>query len=212
MVKTDCRLKKNKDKKICKRNKNKSTNRSNKFSSKKRFLSYWSIFAITLTLLGIAIIVGPIFPVPLALLLGVVFFIIAKRKGWVKKFRLFDLFMMAISFVVFLIILASLGLFALLTVPWWQLILLGLISGIVMWMGDFIPVIGDIISSIIVFILAVTIIGGLNGMIIGSIVALIALIPFTAFGGWINFFAIAIVLIGLKIISYILVLLLEVIV
>jgi len=167
---------------------------------KKEFLSYWMLFVIVLFLVGIATLF-PLFPVPLAILIGAILFIVAKKKDWLKPFRFFDLIMIMFSSFFFLIVGLSLGIIALIVVPWWKLILLGLIASAVMWAGDFIPIIGDFISAVIVLLLSIFVIGGLSGMIIGGIIFFIALIPFTFALGWLNFFAVAIFLIIFKLLS-----------
>ncbi len=169
---------------------------------KKEFLSYWILFAFVLFLFGGFTLLGPAVPAPIAFIIGLFVFLIAKKKGWMKSFRFFDLIMIMFTSFFFMILGLSLGLFALITVPWGRLILLGLIASAIMWAGDLIPVVGDILSAIIVFFLSIWIIGGISGAIIGAIISFIALIPFTFALGWLNFFAVAIFLVVFKLLSY----------
>jgi len=143
---------------------------------KKPFISYWQVFAVILLLSFIAMIM-PLFPIPLALIIGLVFIIVAKRKGWLIPFRFFvDLPLMFLAVLMFLFVTIGVGIYAFNAIPFWKILVFGIFIDALGMIGLF-PIVGDIISAIIAFITAIMFFGGVPGIIIGGLSGILLLIP-----------------------------------
>ena len=144
---------------------------------KKNSIKYWWVLAGILLFTLIALILGPLFPAPVVPIIGLIFLIIARKKEWMKDYTSQDTGMILLSTIIFIVALIGMNVFALSTVPWWEIILLGLLADAIAFGCGFVPVVGDIVSGIVIFFLIFQIVGGFTGIILGGLGATLALIP-----------------------------------
>jgi len=144
---------------------------------KQKSIKYWWILAGILLFTLIAIILGPLVPAPLVPVIGIIFLIFARYKGWMQDYTSQDTGMILLSTLIFIFLLIGMNAFALYTVPWWEIILLGLLADAIAFICGVIPVAGDILSGMLIFFITYQIVGGFTGVILGGLGATLALIP-----------------------------------
>jgi len=139
-------------------------------------ISYPTAFLLGMILIFLALITGSYFPLPLALAIAIIGILIAKKKGYVKEYEKGDwvwiLFITLFFFALFLL----LGFLSVFLISWWQLIIVGIIFDAIAFLTGMLPIVGDILGAILIFIIA-TAIFGIKGLLLASLVTIIALIP-----------------------------------
>lgn len=135
-----------------------------------------TVYGITLlvTLLGFMIPVGIQFVAPF---IGFFYYLRLKKLNRIKRAGVSEILLILLYTVVGIGGFVYLTGYALATTPWWKIILIGMAADVVASVLGTIPVVGDIISATINFIMAFTIIGGIQGPFIGVALAIIALLP-----------------------------------
>ena len=143
----------------------------------KQWLSWWMVYAATLVFLLISamlpfvnVFFAPVFVVGLVL--------IAKKMKILKPFNFVsDITFSAISTFLFLGAVTFMAVFTLSQISWIEIIVIGAIADGVAFVLGFVPVLGDVASSIINFLIIYYALPGFLGFFIGTIVSIISLIP-----------------------------------
>jgi hypothetical protein len=134
------------------------------------------VFVLTLILI---ILPGPGILVPFV---SIPIFSYLKKQKQIKEFKLSDLGLMALYVTVTITGLLYLQMISLVSVPWIKIIIVGMAADVIASIFGFIPVVGDIISSIMNLIMALTVVGGIEGTLIGMVLVMISLIPGPSLG------------------------------
>jgi len=153
-------------------------------------IPFWIIFLFALVNVIIALLAGPIYPLPLGVLVSY-FMINFGVRSRLVRFGLVDLI---VSTLLLVAAISGLSLTAVLTVgsvSFMKLLILGLIADIVVFGGIFIPKfmdfdIGNIISILVIYTIITVSVGGFSGLFIAVIASLIASIPFGKLFGMID--------------------------
>lgn len=116
--------------------------------------------------------------IPLA---SIPLFIYLRKHGHMHKFTILDLILIPIYAVLLIFVMVYFQFWALERVPWWKILALGIAADIIASALGMIPGVGDGLSAVINFILAVMIIGGFYGAILGLTMAAIAMLPGPSF-------------------------------
>lgn len=149
------------------------------------------LYAIALLNIGLAVLAGPFYPVPLGVILSIGLFYLAVRLEWtpykieftrdykklISQFKFEDLLAMFLITVFFIFIGLAFGLWSFYGVPWWKIILVGILIDVIIYFTGMIPFVGDVVGALLTFIICILIIGGLPGIILSAIAVSIALIP-----------------------------------
>ena len=140
-----------------------------------------TVFGLTMLLvfLGFLIPVGIQFVAPF---IGLFYFFRLKKQGRIKDFDWLEVLLVMVYLFALIFGLGWLTVAIFEAIPWYKIILVGMAADLFASVLGGIPVLGDIISGILVFILAFTIIGGIQGIIIAFAIALISILPGPSFG------------------------------
>jgi hypothetical protein len=135
-----------------------------------------TIFGLVLLIVFIGFII-PIGIEYLAPFFGVFYYFRLKKQGRIKDFDYWELGLIVAYTFLMLIGSVITGLFVLASIPWFKLILVGMAADLFASLLGAVPVFGDILSAILVFILVLTVIGGLQGVLLGLVMAFISILP-----------------------------------
>jgi hypothetical protein len=140
-----------------------------------------TIFGLTalLTLLGLLVPVGIQFIAPF---IGLFFYIKFKRADRIKKFDFLEVFLILLYTLVTLFAGVFFTLLAIDSVPWIKIILVGMAADLFASSLGSVPVFGDAVSAVLVFILVLTVIGGFTGALLAVAIGVISLLPGPSFG------------------------------
>ena len=141
----------------------------------------WQIRPSTFFLLAYAITLVLI-PIPGGLqflmpFVSILFFIRLRSSGRIKKGTMLDYALILAYTFLGLFFMIYLQVWALESIPWWKLILVGIAADVVASLLGTVPVIGDFMSGIINMIIAITVIGGIEGAFIAMVMVIIGFIP-----------------------------------
>ena len=163
----------------------------------------WQIRGSLIYLIVLIIVfIGFILPVGiewLAPFIGIWYYLKLKKAGKIKPFDLLEIILMATYTIAMILGLIYIELLILTQIPWYKIILVGMAADLYGSTIGSAPIFGDITSAIIGFILPLTIIGGLQGIMLGFVLALINIIPGPSLG------ANTLFLIIFKLISYVII-------
>ena len=114
------------------------------------------------------------------ILIGI--FLWVKHKGYVKDFKALDFLLIMIYLIASTALFIYMQWITFKTIPWYMIILIGIIADVVATIFGAIPIIGDAVSAMINFFIPVIIVGGLTGVMIGVALMMISLIPGPSMG------------------------------
>jgi hypothetical protein len=142
----------------------------------------WEIRASTiygLSLLAgiIGVAMGPLLPGWLMPFVGLFFFIRLKSQGRIKKFDFLEVVLILVYTLIILVTSLAYGIITYVGIPWYLIILMGMFADLIASIGGSLPGPGDFVSAIIVFIMAITLVGGIYGAVIALSIAIITLLP-----------------------------------
>jgi hypothetical protein len=135
------------------------------------------VYALTLILLPLP--GGLQFVLPFV---SIPFFLSLRKKGNIKDFKISDFFLILIYMVIGLFIMIYFQILSLVSTPLWQILLVGIAADIVASLLGTIPIVGDGISGLINVILAMMVIGGVEGAMIGVTIMIISFLPGPSLG------------------------------
>lgn len=144
----------------------------------------WQIRTSTFFLLFLIffIALAPFFPDIILIFAIVPIFILLRVKNHIKKFDLLDFGLMVLYTAIAIFAIIYFQLLAFQSVPWWQIILVGIAADVIASILGMIPVVGDFISGILVGFMATMVIGGIEGMLIGISLMVVSIIPGPSLG------------------------------
>lgn len=110
-------------------------------------------------------------------------FFYLRKIGYIKKFDLLtDLLLIAIYTVGGLLLLSYFGAFSLASTPWFKIIIIGMAADIIASVFGLFPIAGDAVSSLTNAVIAISIIGGIEGAIVAFALIIISMIPGPSLG------------------------------
>jgi hypothetical protein len=135
------------------------------------------VYALTLILLplpGGLQFVLPFVSIPL--------FLSLRKKKNITDFKISDFFLILIYMVIGMFAMVYFQVISLASTPLWQILLVGLAADIVASVLGTIPILGDGASGLINVIIAMVVIGGVNGAMIGVTIMVISFLPGPSLG------------------------------
>jgi len=149
----------------------------------KRLPFLWFYF-IALVILLLAILAGPIFPVPLAVIIDLILYIVLRATDKVEPFKGKDLIPMIFLTIIVLFIGSFLAFgTALAVAPFWKILLIGIIADAVSYLTGLVdwafPVglLISILAGLFIWIVSVLLVGGVVGSILGALALIIIALP-----------------------------------
>lgn len=136
-----------------------------------------SLVYLIVLLLTLGGLIFPIIPGILMPIIGLLIYIRLKMTGHIKKFDFLEVALVIIYTIVTLVTMVVLEISAIYSVPWLPLIMFGIAADVIASVLSGVPIIGDILSGILVFTAGVFLIGGPFGFVIGLLLGIVSLFP-----------------------------------
>jgi len=133
-------------------------------------------FVLTIVLIPLP---GPGLLVPFV---SIPIFLGMRKKGQIKDFELIDIPLIITYAIGAIIGMLYLQAITLVSIPWWKLLVVGIACDVVASILGAVPVLGDAASGFVNIIIALTIIGGVEGAILGMVIMFISLLPGPSLG------------------------------
>lgn len=111
------------------------------------------------------------------LALGVFVYFVLKNAGKIKKFEIIDALLIPVYFLLVTIVLIFAGIFTLQLIPWWKIVLFGILIEAIGIALQSVPVAGDFIAGFIGYAIGNTLIGGFEGMVLSVFMFFVLAIP-----------------------------------
>jgi hypothetical protein len=140
------------------------------------------VSTLYLIILVVCLLLQPVIPDILLPFIAIITFMIARRKNWLKPFDKLDFLLIFLYTIITFVALIYLQAITLVATPWWKIILLGIAADVVASILGAIPIVGDFISAIINTFVAILVVGGPQGILLGLTLMFISLIPGPSMG------------------------------
>ncbi len=108
---------------------------------------------------------------------GIFIILKMKKANRLKKFDWLDAVLILIYTFGGMFALAYAGFVAIASAPWWKILLVGVAADVIASVTSVIPIVGDFLGGILIFMLAFGVIGGLQGAFLGLAIMMISFIP-----------------------------------
>lgn len=138
-------------------------------------IPFWVGF--TIAIINLFLTIYPLYNLFLALPVSILFLVLGMGYGFINKPRWLDFILVPIILFVALITAIIIGLVSIIGTSFFLLLVVGLVADGIAFLIERVPVIGDLLSSGLVFLVIWLVIGGVNGLVLASIASIIALIP-----------------------------------
>ena len=150
--------------------------------TKKSFqFAWWVVVAIAIAMIYVAVLAGPLVPIYATILAVIALIKFLDTKGLVKEFTMKDFGLIMLIGTISVVTLLGLEILAFASVNIWTLLLIGIVLDIITVMLGSIPVIGDVMSAIVVaivgIILTFLLVEGVFGGLIVGMAVIFAMLP-----------------------------------